>query len=102
MIHYSCDRCRRTIDPEIEVRYAIRIEIQASVDSPNADVDDDGDHLLELQEILERLEDSQCVDISDDIYQRRKYDLCPSCYREYIKNPLAMEPSIQKVGFSDN
>ncbi len=101
MIHYSCDRCGKNIDPELEVRYIVRIEVQACCESPSFHCDDDGDHLLELQEILERLEDGECDAISDDVYHRRKHDLCSACYQEYRQNPLALDPQIS-IGFSDN
>ncbi len=100
MIHYSCDRCGKNIDPELEVRYIVRIEVQASCESVGPD-HNEADHLLELDEILERLEDSECESIGEEIYQRRKHDLCSGCYQEYKQNPLAMEPQIP-IGFSDN
>lgn len=99
MIHYSCDRCGKNIDPEIEVRYVVRIEVQASCETNGAGEDED--HLLELDEILERLDDAECNSISEEIYHRRKHDLCSGCYHEYKRNPLAMEPQIP-IGFSDN
>lgn len=102
MIHYTCDRCAKLIDPELEGRYIVRIEIQASVDSPYSDSDDENDdHLLDLDEILERLEDDECDEIGDDVYRRRKFDLCSQCYAEYVRNPLAQESQLH-LGFSDN
>lgn len=98
MIHYSCDRCGKNIDPEMEVRYIVRIEVQASCESCGNESDD---HLLDLEEIIERLEDSECEAISEEVYHRRKHDLCSGCYQEYKRNPLAMEPQIP-IGFSDN
>ena len=100
MIHYSCDRCGKNIDPEMEVRYIVRIEVQASCESYGVD-EEEGDHLLELDEIIERLEDAECESISEEVYHRRKHDLCSGCYQEYKRNPLAMEPQIP-IGFSDN
>jgi hypothetical protein len=101
MIHYTCDRCANLIDPELEVRYVVRIEIQASVDFPGSGADEEEDNLLELSEILQRLEDAEMDEIGDDVYQRRKFDLCPKCYREYVQNPLSQESQLH-VGFSDN
>ena len=101
MIHYSCDRCGKNIDPELEVRFIVRIEIQASCESPCFGCDDECDHLLELNEILERLDDAECEAIGEEVYHRRKHDLCSSCYQQYRQNPLAMEPQIPIV-FSNN
>ena len=58
MIHYTCDRCASLIDTELEIRYTVRIEIQASMDSEFAEAEDERDHLLDLDEILERLDDA--------------------------------------------
>jgi hypothetical protein len=57
--------------------------------------------LLELDEILERLEDAQCDQIGDEVYHRRRHDLCAPCYQEYKQNPLALEPQLS-LDFSDN
>jgi len=100
VIHYTCDRCAKMIDPDLDIRYVIRIEIQAAYDSSNSN-DDTDDHLLEIDEILERMEDEESADISEDIYQRRKFDLCTSCYHEYKKNPLSRENQMH-LGFSEN
>ena len=57
MIHFSCDRCKRVLGND-ELRYVVRLEVQAMVDPVDGEeLDDDRDHLLELHEILERLDD---------------------------------------------
>ena len=65
------------------------------------EVEDDRDHLQEVQEILERMDDEADENIGDDIYQRRRYDLCPQCYRKFMQNPLGRELKKQ-LGFSQN
>lgn len=99
MIHYHCDRCGKKIDTDSEIRYVVRIEVQACFDP--VVTDDDADHLLQLEEILERLEDSHSDAIGEEIYHRRRHDLCTACFHEYQQNPLAMEPQVS-LGFSDN
>lgn len=102
MIHFSCDRCRRVIDTEEELRYVVRLEVQAAMDCGlDAEVDEDRDHLLELDEILERLDDAQSEAICDEVYQRNRFDLCAGCYREFIKNPLGRERPAS-LNFSQN
>jgi hypothetical protein len=102
MIHFSCDRCKRMIDPEEELRYSVKLEICAAMDPVDAaEVQDDRDHLLEVQEILERLDAEDDENIGEDIYQRKSFDLCPRCYREFIKNPLGKEQHVH-LGFSAN
>ena len=101
MIHYACDRCKRVIDPEGDVRYVVRLEVQAMMGSEEMDDSDDQDQLLEIHEILERIEDDESEVVGDDVYQRRRYDLCASCHRKFIQNPVGQEAAIQ-LGFSQN
>ncbi len=102
MIHYSCDRCKRIIDSEEDLRYVVKLEVQAAMEPLEVDeFEDDRDHLLEVQEILERLEDSESEAISDELYQRSRFDLCSECYREFIKNPVGYEGRAH-FGFSQN
>jgi len=98
MIHFTCDRCKREIDSDLELRYVVRVEVQAMMEPCEVDVQDDRDHLLEIQEILERMDDDN---VGDDVYQRRRFDLCPTCYRKYIKNPLGRE-AVAHLNFSKN
>jgi hypothetical protein len=102
MIHYSCDRCRRPLDPEEDLRYVVKIEIQAAMEPLQADdLEDDRDHLLEIQEILERMDDEACEAVSEEVYQKRRFDLCPQCFRQFKKNPLGQEAKAA-VDFSQN
>ena len=101
MIHFTCDRCKREIDSDLELRYTVRLEVQAMMEPSEVDVQDDRDHLLEIQEVLERLDDEHDESSGDNIYQRRRFDLCPTCYRKYMKNPLGREVAPQ-LNFSKN
>ena len=107
MIHYSCDRCRRRIDPDSEVRYAVEIEMKAIFhcndhhsDKPSP-IEDDGDHLMELHEILERLGDDEPLPARDPDNCSRHFDLCSDCYKVYAKNPLARDLPLS-IQFSEN
>ncbi len=101
MIRYSCDMCKRELDPDEDLRYVVKMEVYAAFDPTSADEDDDRDHLQEIQDILERLEDAESDEIGEDIYQQLRFDLCPECHKKFISNPLGRE--IAKVfGFSAN
>lgn len=55
MIHYTCDRCQRSIDPEEGPRYVVRIELELiAATTDEADETDSVDFLAELQEALEQ------------------------------------------------
>ena len=99
MIHYSCDRCRKVIDPDEEIRYVVRMEVQAAMDPVESDCDPD--HLLEMNEILERLEDADSDDVGADLYRRQRFDLCSKCHRQFVADPLGCEPQIA-FHFSEN
>jgi hypothetical protein len=99
MIHFTCDRCKRVIDSEQELRYIVRMEIEAVMDPiHDHEPQDDRDHLHEIEEILEQLDDES---ITDDTYHKRRYDLCPSCFRKFNANPLSRDRK-PALGFSHN
>ncbi len=103
MIHYSCDRCGRPIDATEELRYVVRLEVEAVMEPVEDEVidDEDRDHLMELHEILELADDADNPLIGDGMYQRKRYDLCPECHRQFLKNPLGREGS-KLLDFSQN
>ena len=102
MIHYTCDRCKRELDPETEVRYTVRMEIQAVVEPLDGEIrDDERDYLMEIHEILENLEQVENEQVGEDACQHCRYDLCLDCYRQFIQNPVG-QGLANHVGFSEN
>lgn len=103
MIHYSCDRCGRPIDPQEEARHVVRIEVETVIEETNGLSldDDDRDHLLELHEILERGDDLGESLMGECAFERRRFDLCTECHRKFLKNPIGREAAKQ-LDFSQN
>ena len=103
MIHYSCDRCGRPIDPQDELRYVVRLEVEAVMEPLEGEVvdDSDRDHLMELHEILERADDAANPMLGEGVYFRRRYDLCSDCHRKFRKNPVGKE-NAKQLNFSQN
>ncbi len=102
MIRYSCDLCKRDLDAEHDLRYVLKIEVFAAMDS-DACEDDDNDHLQEIQDIIERLDDAEDDQIGEEVCQQLRFDLCPECRSKFVKNPLGRGNSPSKVaGFSKN
>ncbi|MGQ9574290.1 MAG: hypothetical protein ACUVUC_03160 [Thermoguttaceae bacterium] len=101
MIHYTCDLCKRELDPAEDLRYVVKIEIYAAFDPVVTEDEGDRDHLGEIQDLLERLEQTEPDQISEDVYQRLRFDLCPECRRRFSKNPLGREGA-QVLDFSKN
>lgn len=101
MIHYTCDCCKRTINVETEMRYVVRVEVYASLDAIDDELEEERDHLQEIQEYLERMDDEQEQAIGDDVYSQTRYDLCSECRRQYVKNPLG-RVGLESLDFSQN
>jgi hypothetical protein len=100
MVHHSCDLCKRLIDPEDDLRYVVKIEVYAALDPVDVAADDDRDNLLEMHEILERMDDTESDAVGDDVYQTLRFDLCRDCRRRFLRNPLGRES--KKFNFSTN
>ena len=101
MMHFSCDRCKRELESD-DLRYVVKIEIHAAMDPISEDqLEDDRDHLMEIEDILENSIDDDSDNIGEDVYQRRRFDLCPECYRRFVQNPLGREVKVS-LGFSKN
>lgn len=104
MIHYTCDACKRAISSQ-DTRYSVRIEVAASFDPLEDDEPaDDRDHLLEVHEMLERLESSGDDEEEGEAIEpfvERTFDLCPECARRFQRNPLGREAAKQ-FEFSQN
>jgi hypothetical protein len=102
MIRYSCDLCKRDLDSEDDLRYVVKVEVYAAFDPTTASEDDnDRDHLQEIQDILECLEDADDDLIGNDVYQQMRFDLCPECRKKFLQNPLGRETA-KAFGFSSN
>jgi hypothetical protein len=101
MISYSCDICGRKLDPRDDLRYSVKIEVAAAFDPVTDEEEGDRDHLQEIQDILEQLDDAESDQIGDDIYQHLRFDLCPECCKRFLKNPLGRE-NLSVLGFSSN
>ena len=101
MIRYSCDLCKRDLDPEHDLRYVVKMEIFAAMNA--AAEDDDNDPLEQLQDLIERQEDLADKEIGEEICQQLRFDLCPECRAKFIKHPLGRENFAAVVGgFSKN
>ncbi len=96
MIHYTCDLCKRVLDPKRDLRYTVRIEISAAFDPAvdEEEQEEDRDYLEEIQDMLERLEDDPNAEIGEEVYQELRFDLCPECRKRFCKNPLGQPAKI--------
>jgi hypothetical protein len=81
------------------------MEVFAAMDNA-ADEDDDNDHLQEIQDILECLDNAEDDQIGEEVCQQLRFDLCPECRNKFVKNPLGCENfenfAAKVVGLSKN
>lgn len=100
MIHFTCDGCQRPINLEDELRYVVRVEVYAAFDGEESDAAD-RDHLQEIDDILEALDELEDADSDEEVFQQVRYDLCAECRKRFLRNPLG-RMSNRGVGFSNN
>lgn len=103
MIHYSCDRCGRSIDTEDEIRYVVRMEVEAVMAPPGDESigNDSNEHLMELDQILDLAEAAADPMVSESVYRRQRFDLCSACQRKFVADPLGVEDTTS-FHFSSN
>lgn len=99
MIHFTCDCCGRSISQPDETRYVVRMEVYAAVDDESAASLDDADHLEEIEDLLERIDDLD-ADEDSQLYKQVRYDLCGGCRERFLNNPLGR--GVARMGYSDN
>jgi hypothetical protein len=102
MIHHSCDLCKRLIDTDQDVRYVVKMEVYAALDPALDDTDDDRDGLQEVQDMLQRMEETGTEGVEEDeVYQQLRFDLCPECRKKFLKQPLGRQ-AVKQFDFSQN
>ncbi len=88
MVHYTCDCCGGKLDPD-DLRYVVKMEVYAAFDPIAMDeLEDDRDYLQEIQEILQRSDETSDSEVGNDVYEQMRFDLCPDCRRKFVKNPV--------------
>ena len=57
MIHFTCDVCKRELEPDDDLRYVVKIEVFPALASGSEDFADERDHLEELQNALQDIDE---------------------------------------------
>lgn len=101
MLHFSCDICGKTL-PNGAARYVLKMEAFAATDPARLTEDDlDGDHVAEMAQLLRQLEETEAEPELPPACQKLRFDLCPSCYRKFFKDPLG-RGTLRRFDFSEN
>jgi hypothetical protein len=97
--------CGKSLVPEEDERYVVKIEIYAACDS--MEVDDEEDLINDLEEDDDDDDDDDEVDnldpdeIDSVEYKTFRYDLCSKCHSRFLQDPLSIK-SIRRGRFSEN
>jgi hypothetical protein len=77
------------------------MEVYPAPCATGAAIDNDRDHLEDIQEVLDRFQefDADGELPENDTYQTRRFDLCGNCCRRFLKEPLGRR-SAPKFDFS--
>lgn len=93
MIEYRCDRCQRLIEQSTELRYIVRIEVQAALEPLARHVaDEERDYLHEISEQLDGVSSAaERPRPVDDCFEQSRYDLCGECFQAFRTQPLGVQ-----------
>ena len=96
--------CGKSLVPEEDDRYVVKIEIYAACDSMEVDDDDLIDDFEEDDEEEEEEEEEDNInheEMDGVEYKTFRYDLCSKCHSRYMQDPLSIN-SIRRGRFSEN
>ena len=92
MVTYRCDGCGVELAKDA-LRYTVSIDVRAAYDQLEVGLADlVRDHRAEIRALIERLKHKSAREVEETVYKCIKLDLCPSCQRAFISNPLRFHP----------
>ena len=103
MLHFSCDICGKDLTADAAPRFVVKMEAFAATDPAQlTDEDMDADHIEEMAQLLNAIEDG--LEDAPELLptcQKLRFDLCPECYRKFVKDPLGRDAA-NRFDFSKN
>lgn len=101
MVHITCDLCGRMLETG-HGHHVVKIEVYCAHDPALLTEDDlDADHMEEVSQLLEELEESDDPEEIEPTSRQFRYDLCPECRVRFVKDPLSKDTA-HKFDFSEN
>lgn len=101
MLHFSCDYCGKDLC-DGSARYVVKMEAFAATDPARlTDEDLDADHVEEMAQLLNEMEDNDDEPQLLPACQKLRFDLCLVCYRKFVKDPLGRDAAT-RFDFSEN
>ncbi len=92
--------CGKSMVPEEDVRYVVKIEVYATCDSMEGDCDFEEEVIADYEDDDE-VDNFDSDDIEDVEYKTFRFDLCSKCHNKYLQDPLSIQ-SIRRGRFSEN
>ena len=89
MDHLTCDRCGNGLLLDAPVRYEVRIEVASAYDPLELSREDLDKAEEELKALLEKLKGYSAQKAQDEVHREFRFDLCATCQRKFLANPLA-------------
>ncbi len=88
----TCDMCGKVLLGEGEsVRYVARVELFAAYDPLELTQKDlDRDLSAEIRHLLRQVEDADPRALEEDVYKEFRFDLCPTCHKKVLADPLGL------------
>ena len=85
----SCDRCDKSLLIDEDVRYEVRIVVQAAYDPMEITSQQLAEtRPVDWKNLVEHLEKMTEDEMQDQVYRELRFDLCPGCQKDYLREPL--------------
>ncbi|HEX7901655.1 MAG TPA: hypothetical protein VF950_28105 [Planctomycetota bacterium] len=89
MDRLTCDRCGQGLLLDAPVRYEVTIEVKSAYDPLELVEEDLVDAADEMKRLIEKLKTLSPDDAQDEVYRKFSFDLCATCQKRFLKNPLS-------------
>ncbi len=88
MIRYECDRCGQSLGANDPQRYIVKLEVYAAAGHVELTEEELADPQGELSKVMDSLAQADPDEVEDQTYRSFRFDVCNTCRRELLKNPL--------------
>lgn len=93
MDRLTCDRCGRGLLLDAPVRYEVSIQVKSAYDPLELTEEDLVDAQDEMKKLIEKLKTLSPQAAQDEVYRAFSFDLCATCQKAYLQDPLGKPPS---------
>lgn len=99
MLHFTCDLCGQELGDQ---RFVVKIEVYPAFDPEEVGEEIlDADHLQEISEVLQEMDETGNRQLDDCGAKGFRYDLCPRCHKKFLRDPLGRD-ALRRLNFSEN